>query len=285
MKSQHSATIVLIRCNGAPKKGTSTVFAALFSSGLTPPLSGGQIFMSEFLGTAVLLLLGGGVVAAAILPKTKGNGGGWLLINFGWGFAVFAGVYVAYATGGHLNPAVTLAKVVGNIINPEVELSAGVPVTGMNIAIYVLAQFLGAFVGAVVMWLTYKTHFDEDCDPATKLAVFSTGPAIRNYGWNLVTEIVGTAMLILWIYVSGYTESALGPLGVAIIIVVIGNSLGGPTGYAINPARDLGPRIAHFVLPIKGKGDSDWAYSWVPIVGPLIGAVLGTVLAFGSGLA
>ncbi len=175
------------------------MFAALFSSGLTPPLSGGQIFMSEFLGTAVLLLLGGGVVAAAILPKTKGNGGGWLLINFG-----------------------TLAKVVGNIINPEVELSAGVPVTGMNIAIYVLAQFLGAFVGAVVMWLTYKTHFDEDCDPATKLAVFSTGPAIRNYGWNLVTEIVGTAMLILWIYVSGYTESALGPLGVAIIIELPG---------------------------------------------------------------
>ncbi|WP_175955065.1 MIP/aquaporin family protein [Schaalia sp. Marseille-Q2122] len=241
--------------------------------------------MSEFMGTAVLLLLGGGVVATAVLPKTKGNGGGWLLINFGWGLAVFAGVYVAYATGGHLNPAVTLAKVVGNMFDSKVELAAGVPVTAMNITIYVLAQFLGAFVGAIIMWLTYKTHFDEDCDPATKLAVFSTGPAIRNYGWNLVTEIVGTAMLILWIYVSGYTESAMGPLGVALIIVVIGNSLGGPTGYAINPARDLGPRVAHFVLPIKGKGDSDWGYSWVPVVGPLIGAVLGTVLAFMSGLA
>lgn len=241
--------------------------------------------MSEFLGTAVLLLLGGGVVATAVLPKTKGNGGGWLLINFGWGLAVFAGVYVAYATGGHLNPAVTLAKVVGNMFDPAVELSAGVPVTGMNVAIYIIAQFVGAFVGAVVMWLTYKTHFDEDCDPATKLAVFSTGPAIRSYGWNLVTEIVGTAMLILWIYVSGYTDSAIGPLGVALIIVVIGNSLGGPTGYAINPARDLGPRVAHAVLPIKGKGDSDWAYSWVPVVGPLLGAVIGTVLAFVSGLA
>ncbi len=261
------------------------MFASLFPAGLEAPLSGGHIFLSEFMGTAILLLLGGGVVANAILPKTKGNNGGWLLINFGWGFAVFAGVYVAYATGGHLNPAVTIAKVVAYGFDSSVELAAGVPVTALNVAIYIAAEFAGAFAGAVVMWLTYKNHFDEDCDPAVKLAVFSTGPEIRNPLWNTLTEIIGTAVLILWIFVSGYTESAIGPLGVALIIVVIGNSLGGPTGYAINPARDLGPRIAHAILPIKGKGGSDWEYSWVPVVGPIIGAVLGTVIAYGLGLA
>ncbi|QWW19925.1 aquaporin family protein [Schaalia sp. 19OD2882] len=245
----------------------------------------GRIFISEFLGTAILLLLGGGVVATQLLPKSKGKGGGWLMINWGWGLAVLAGVYVAYPTGGHLNPAVTIAKVVGHMFKPEVELATGVAVTGANVAIYIVAQFLGAFVGAILCWLTFKKHFDEDCDPALKLGVFSTGPEIRAYGWNVVTEAIGTAVLIIWIYVSGYTETAVGPLGVALIIVVIGTSLGGPTGYAINPARDLSPRIAHAILPIKGKGGSDWSYSWVPVVGPILGAVLGTVIVFTSGLA
>ena len=239
-----------------------------------------QIFWSEFLGTAVLLLLGGGVVATNLLPKSKGKGGGWLLINWGWGLAVFAGVYVAFRSGGHLNPAVTIAKVVGYMFDSEVTLAGAIPVTGMNVAVYIVAQFLGAFVGAVLCWLTFKKHFDEDCDAALKLGVFSTGPEIRSYGWNCFTEAIGTAVLILWIWVSGYTETAVGPLGVALIIVAIGNSLGGPTGYAINPARDLGPRIAHAILPIKGKGGSDWGYSWVPVVGPIIGAIIGTVLYF-----
>ncbi len=250
-----------------------------------------QIFMSEFMGTAVLLLLGGGVVATNLLPKSKGRNGGWLLINWGWGLAVLAGVYVAYGTGGHLNPAVTIAKVVGHMFNPEVTLNGpalaegGIPVTVANVVVYIVAEFLGAFVGAILCWLTFKQHFDEDLDPALKLGVFSTAPEIRSYGWNTLTEAIGTAVLILWIWVSGYTQTAIGPLAVALIIVVIGNSLGGPTGYAINPARDLGPRVAHAILPIKGKGGSDWGYSWVPVVGPTIGAIVGTVIAFVTGLA
>ncbi|MCD4548989.1 MULTISPECIES: MIP/aquaporin family protein [unclassified Schaalia] len=245
-----------------------------------------SIFLSEFLGTAVLLLLGGGVVANHLLPKSKGNGGGWLLINFGWGFAVFAGVYVAYSTGGHLNPAVTIAKVVAYMFDHTVTLGGDVPVTAANVAVYILAQFLGAFAGAVLVWLTYKKHFDENCDSALKLAVFSTGPEIRSYGWNVFTEAIGTAVLIIWVFVSGVTQNAngLGALGVAVIIVGIGISLGGPTGYAINPARDLGPRIAHAILPIKGKGGSDWGYSWVPVVGPIIGAVIATVFVYGLGI-
>ncbi|WP_366180361.1 MIP/aquaporin family protein [Actinomyces timonensis] len=250
-----------------------------------------QIFFSEFLGTAILLLLGGGVVATNLLPKSKGKDGGWLLINWGWGLAVFAGVYVAYSTGGHLNPAVTIAKAVGHMFDSSVTLNGpelgagGIAVTATNVLVYIVAQFLGAFAGAVLCWLTFKQHFDEDCDPALKLGVFSTGPEIRSYGWNTLTEAIGTAVLIIWVFVSGHTQSAIGPLGVALIIVGIGNSLGGPTGYAINPARDLGPRVAHAVLPIKGKGGSDWGYSWVPVVGPILGAVVATVLVFASGLA
>ena len=239
-----------------------------------------QLFWSEFLGTAVLLLLGGGVVATNLLPKSKGKGGGWLVINWGWGLAVFAGVYVAFRSGGHLNPAVTIAKAVGHAFDSSVELAPGVAVNATNILVYIVAQFLGAFVGAVLCWLTFKKHFDEDCDPALKLGVFSTGPEIRSYGWNCLTEAIGTAVLVLWVFVSGHTETAVGPLGVALIIVVIGNSLGGPTGYAINPARDLAPRIAHAILPIKGKGGSDWGYSWVPVVGPIIGAIVATVLYY-----
>ncbi|WP_242511278.1 MIP/aquaporin family protein [Pengzhenrongella frigida] len=229
--------------------------------------------MSELLGTAVLILLGAGVVATVVLPQSKGFNGGWLLINFGWGFAVFAGVYVAFKSGGHLNPAVTLGLLVAGI-----DFAKGVDPTVSNMLVYWAAQLLGAIVGAGLAFVAFKKHFDEDADPATKLGVFATGPAIRSYGWNMATELIGTFVLVLWVVVNGKTPSALGPLAVALIIVSIGASLGGPTGYAINPARDLGPRIAHFLLPIKGKGSSDWAYSWVPVVGPLVGGVLGGLL-------
>lgn len=229
-------------------------------------LSHGQIFLYEFLGTAALLLLGGGVVANAILKGTKGNGGGFLMINFGWGLAVFVGVYVAFKTGAHLNPAVSLAMLMKGVDNGGIDFAQFLTYSG--------AQLLGAFVGAVLCWLAYREHFDAEEDAATKLGVFSTGPAIRSYGWNVVTEALATFVLIFWILVSGGSPSGLGPLAVALVVVGIGASLGGPTGYAINPARDLGPRIAHAILPIKGKGDSDWGYSWVPIVGPFIGAAL-----------
>ena len=149
---------------------------------------------------------------------------------------------------------------------------------------YFAAQFLGAFVGAVLAYLAFKKQFDQDCDPALKLGVFSTGPEVRSYGWNLVTEAIGTAVLIVFVMVAGGTPSAVGPLAVALVIVGIGASLGGPTGYAINPARDLGPRIAHAVLPIKGKGGSDWGYAWVPVVGPIIGAVVAVVVVYLLGL-
>ena len=233
----------------------------------------GDAFVSELLGSAVLILLGAGVVATAILPKSKGFNGGWLLINFGWGFAVFAGVYVAYKSGGHLNPAVTLGLFVAGL-----DYAKGIDPTVSNMFIYFAAQLIGSFLGAVLAYLAFKKHFDEDADPATKLGVFATGPAIRSYGWNFVTELLGTFVLVFWVIVSGKTPSALGPLAVALLIVGIGASLGGPTGYAINPTRDLGPRIAHFVLPIKDKGSSDWAYSWVPIAGPLAGGVLAGLL-------
>ena len=229
-----------------------------------------QVFVSEVLGTAILLLLGAGVVATVILPKSKGFDGGWLLINFGWGLAVFAGVYVAFKSGAHLNPAVTIGLFAANI-----DFAKGVDPTFANMLGYWAAQLIGAFLGAVLAFLAFKKHFDEDADPATKLAVFSTGPAIRSYGWNTVTEVLGTFVLVLWVVVAGSTPTEVGPLAVALVVLGIGASLGGPTGYAINPARDLGPRIAHALLPIKGKGSSDWAYSWVPVVGPLIGGVLG----------
>jgi glycerol uptake facilitator protein len=227
-------------------------------------------FVSEILGTAVLITLGAGVVATVLLPKSKGFNGGWLLINFGWGFAVMAGVYVAYKSGGHLNPAVTLGLFAAGI-----DFAKGIDPTFANMMVYWAAQMIGAFIGAVVAFLAFKKHFDEEADPAAKLGIFSTGPAIRSYGWNVVTELIGTFVLVFWVVVSGKTPTQLGPLAVALLIVGIGASLGGPTGYAINPARDLGPRIAHFILPIKGKGPSDWAYSWVPVVGPLLGGLIG----------
>lgn len=232
-------------------------------------------FWSEVLGTAILLLLGGGVVATVLLPKSKGFDGGWLLINFGWGLAVFAGVYVAFKSGAHLNPAVTIGLfAAGEPFYTGADGATIDPTIG-NMLVYFGAEMLGAFIGAVLMFLAFKKHFDEDADPAAKLAVFSTAPAIRSYGWNLVTEILGTFVLVFWVVIQGKTPTQIGPLAVALIVVVIGTSLGGPTGYAINPARDLGPRIAHALLPIKGKGGSDWGYSWVPVVGPLIGGVIG----------
>ena len=250
-----------------------------------------DVFASEFFGTTMLLLLGAGVVATNLLPKSKGRGGGWLMINWGWGLAVFVGVYAAWKTGGHLNPAVTVAKVVAYWFDPEVTLNGAavgsataVDVTFGNVLVYLAAQFLGAFVGAVLAYLAFKKQFDQDCDPALKLGVFSTGPEVRSYGWNLVTEAIGTAVLIVFVMVAGGTPIDVGPLAVALVIVGIGASLGGPTGYAINPARDLGPRIAHAVLPIKGKGGSDWGYAWVPVVGPIIGAVVAVVVVYLLGL-
>lgn len=238
-----------------------------------------QVLMSEVVGTALLILLGAGVVANVILPRNKGFDGGWLLINFGWGLAVFVGVYAAFRSGAHLNPAVTLGLFAAQepFASARVgeRLEVTVEPTFSNMLLYFGAELLGAFVGAVLAYLAYKKHFDEDADPATKLAVFSTGPAIRSYGWNLVTEVLGTFVLVFWVVGSGRTPSGLGPLAVALVVVGIGASLGGPTGYAINPARDLGPRIAHALLPIRGKGSSDWSYAWVPVVGPLLGGLLG----------
>lgn len=233
-------------------------------------MSLGIVFLSEVFGTAMLTLLGCGVVANTALKGTKGNNTGFLFVNFGWGLAVFAGVFVAAKSGAHLNPAVTL----GLVASGAKEFVPGIPVDAASIFTYLGAELLGAFIGAVVCWLAYKQHFDVEPDPANKLGTFSTGPAIRNYGWNLVTEIVGTFVLVYVILSFGGSPNQLGPLAVALLVVGIGASLGGPTGYAINPARDLGPRIAHALLPIKGKGGSDWSYAWVPVVGPIVGGLI-----------
>jgi len=228
----------------------------------------GQRFIAEIIGTMILILLGDGVVANVVLGKTKGNGSGWIVITFGWAMAVFVGAFsVAAISGAHLNPAVTIGLAVTNQLSFE------------EVPIYIIAQFIGAFIGAVLVFVHYYPHFAETEDPGLKLAVFSTGPAIRNVGLNLVSEIIGTFMLIFGILlVANGNFAGLGPLPVALLVLGIGLSLGGSTGYAINPARDLGPRIAHFVLPIPGKGDSDWGYSWIPVVGPVIGAVVAGVL-------
>ncbi|MFC9997702.1 MIP/aquaporin family protein [Nocardia sp. NPDC127526] len=251
-----------------------------------------EVFVSEVLGTGVLILLGGGVVANVLLAKSKGADGGWLLINFGWGFAVMAGVYVAFKSGAHLNPAVTL----GILSSGADEYAPGVAISFGSTVVYVAGQLLGAFLGACLVFVAYKPHFDAETDDGKKLAVFSTGPAIRSYGWNLATEAIGTFILVLVVLSFGKTPSGLGPLAVALLVVGLGASLGGPTGYAINPARDLGPRIAHALLPLRRTApepvhahaaslgaaaeptaepaSSDWAYSWVPVVGPVIGGVL-----------
>ena len=230
----------------------------------------GTIFLHEIAGTAILLLLGVGVVANAILTKTKGNGGGWLLINFGWGLGVFAGVFVAAASGAHLNPAVT----VGLLVSGAEEYAPGIAVNAGTTLAYFAAQLIGAFLGAALAWLAYRDHYAAETDQGAILGTFATGPEIRNPLSNMITEIIGTFVLVLVVLMFGNTPSGLGPLAVALLVVAIGASLGGPTGYAINPARDLGPRLFHAVAPIPHKGGSDWGYAWVPVVGPLIGAVL-----------
>jgi len=235
----------------------------------------GIVFLSEVLGTGMLTLLGCGVVANVALAKNKGLNGGFLMVTFGWGLAVFAGVIVAYNSGAHLNPAVTI----GLVANGATEFGSGVPVNLISVLVYFAGEFLGAFLGAVIVWVAYKQHFDDEPEAANKLGVFATGPAIRSYGWNLATEIIGTFVLVFVVIAFGRQGetaglAALGALPVALLVIGIGVSLGGPTGYAINPARDLGPRIAHALLPIKGKGSSDWSYSWVPVVGPVIGGAL-----------
>jgi glycerol uptake facilitator protein len=228
------------------------------------------MFLGEVVGTAVLILLGDGVVAGVLLNKSKSQNAGWVVITWAWGLAVFAGVLTSLAvTDGvaHLNPAVTIG------------LAAIDATEWSDVPQLIAGQFLGAFIGATLVWLAYLPHWEATDDPGLKLAVFSTGPAIRNPVTNLITEIIGTFMLVFGVVALGHASvAALGPLGVALIVVGIGMSLGGPTGYAINPARDLGPRIMHFILPIAGKGDSDWGYSWIPVVGPIIGGVIGGLL-------
>jgi len=224
-------------------------------------------FVGEFIGTALLIVLGNGVVANVLLNKTKGNGGGWIVITFGWAMAVFVGVFASNHLGGsgHLNPAVTLA------------VASFADFGWNNVVPYIAAQLAGAFTGAVIVWVAYKKHFDATADADIKLAVFSTGPAIRNPGYNLITEGIGTFILVLGASLMSKPEIKMGTLEalpVGLLVLAIGLSLGGPTGYAINPARDFGPRIAHFILPIPHKRDSDWSYSWIPILGPLIGGLL-----------
>lgn len=228
-------------------------------------------FLGEFTGTALLIIIGQGVVANVVLAKTKGHNSGWIVITFGWAMAVFLGAYTSNSLGGsgHLNPAVTIAMTVFSDFDSSL------------LATYIGAQFAGAFVGSIISWLSYKQHFDETNDPASQLAVFSTGPAIRNSVYNLITEIIATFILVfgaLNMSKSAASMGALDALPVALLILGIGLSLGGPTGYAINPARDLAPRIAHALLPIKGKGRSDWGYAWIPVAGPILGALLAAYL-------
>ncbi|WP_018085302.1 MIP/aquaporin family protein [Desulfurispora thermophila] len=232
-------------------------------------------FLAEVIGTMLIIVFGGGVVAGCVLKKSKSENGGWIVITFGWGLGVAMAIYASGPfSGAHLNPAVTIA------------LAYLGKFPWSDVPAYILAQFIGAFLGAVIVWLHYLPHWAASDDPGAKLAVFSTGPAIRNLPANLLSEIIGTFILVLGIMALGankFTEG-LNPFIVGMLIVVIGLSLGGPTGYAINPARDLGPRIAHFVLPIAGKGDSDWGYAWVPVVGPVIGGLLGAIVSKAVGL-
>jgi glycerol uptake facilitator protein len=228
-------------------------------------------FFGEFMGTLILILLGEGTNASVLLKRSKAENAGWIAITAGWGFAVFCGVVTAIACGSpgaHLNPAVTIA----------VAIKTG---DFSQVGSFITAQLLGAFTGAILVWLFYMPHWEVTPDPSLKLAVFSTGPAIRKPFWNLFSEIIATAVLLLVIGCIGAKTFApagpapgLAPYLVGILVWAIGLGLGGTTGYAINPARDLGPRLAHFLLPIAGKGSSDWGYAWIPVAGPILGAIL-----------
>jgi glycerol uptake facilitator protein len=234
-------------------------------------------FAAEYIGTMLLILLGNGVVANVVLSDTKGHNGGWIVITTGWGLAVFTGVLVSGPySGGHLNPAVTLAMA----ISGKFAWSSVLP--------YMLAQMLGALTGAFLVWIVYRDHFNRTTEPGLQLAAFSTSPAIYNPVINILSEAVGTFVLIYVVfYITGaeitnsHTMIGLGSVGalpVALLVWVIGLSLGGNTGYAINPARDLAPRIMHTVLPMKGKGKSNWSYAWIPVVGPFIGGAVGALV-------
>lgn len=245
-------------------------------------------YVAEFIGTALLVLFGNGVVANVVLAKTKGNGGGWIAITAGWAFAVAFAVYVVgRVSGAHLNPAVTLG--LASIGSFEWSLVPG----------YILAQMAGAMFGAVLVYLAYLAHWQPTTDQGTKLACFATGPAIRNFGAAITTEVIGTAALVFGALALGRVSAGaatgqeawagavgtwFGPALVGLLVFAIGLSLGGPTGYAINPARDLGPRLAHALLPISGKGSSDWSYAWVPVIAPIIGGLVGAQLFKFSGL-
>ena len=231
-------------------------------------------FTAEVLGTMILILLGDGVVAGVLLNKSKAQNSGWIVITAGWALGVAVAVYaVGRISGAHLNPAVTLGLAMAGKF-------AWVDVPG-----YILAQFIGAFLGAVLVWLAYLPHWAPTEDKSSKLSVFATAPAIRHLPANLVTEIIGTFVLVFGVMAIGANaapaQSGLTPLLVGFLVWAIGLSLGAPTGYAINPARDLAPRLAHALLPIAGKGDSDWGYSWVPLVGPVVGGLIGAVAYIG----
>ena len=219
-------------------------------------------FFSELIGTMIMIILGNGVVANVVLPKTKGNDSGLIVIAIGWGIAVFTGAYVAsHGSKAHLNPAITIAMAAFSDFSWE------------DVPVYIAGQFAGAMIGALVVWITYRQHFE----PSLKLAVFSTAPAIRHSVNNFITEVVGTFILVFGILFMTKSSSSLGSLDslpVTLLVLGIGLSLGGPTGYAINPARDLGPRIMHAILPIKNKGNSDWGYSWIPVIAPIVGGLL-----------
>lgn len=225
-------------------------------------------FMGELIGTMILILFGGGVCAGCTLTKSKSQSSGWIVIIMGWGLAVAMAVYaVGGVSGAHLNPAVTIALAsIGSF--PWAQVPG-----------YIVAQMIGAILGAALVWLAYLPHWAATEDKPSKLGVFSTAPAIRNTGANLLCEAIGTFALVLGILFIGTNKIAdgLNPFIVGLLIMAIGLSLGGPTGYAINPARDLGPRIAHAILPISGKGGNDWGYSWIPVVGPIIGGVVGAL--------
>lgn len=236
---------------------------------------GASTFMGELMGTLILILLGNGVVANVVLKGTKGHGSGWMVIATAWGFAVTMGIFVSQKFGSqdaHLNPAVTLAFAIYNK-------------DWSNVLPFITAQMIGAILGSTLVWLTHLSHWKITESPADKLACFSTAPAIRNTTSNVIAEIIGTMVLIIGV-MAIYAEdgSGLSPVLVGFLVWAIGLSLGGPTGYAINPARDLGPRIAHAILPISGKGGGDWGYAWIPVVAPLIGAALAAGVALGFGV-